>query len=129
MRIFQTWAAILVVASASTAGETLLAFGMQKIGDLGKLRNQSGLFACVRRVLTSGTVFTAVFFMAIAFFSLLVGLSWADLSLVGPAAAALTFITNAIAAKFILKENVDRRRWTAAIFVAAGVALLAIHPN
>jgi len=63
--------------------------------------------------------------MAIAFFSLLFGLSWADLSLVGPAAAALTFITNALAAKFFLKENVDRRRWIAAIFVGAGVALLA----
>ena len=125
MKTLYTWAAIFVVTAASTAGETLLAYGMQKIGDLGVLRNRSGLMACVRRVLTSGTVFTAVFFMAIAFFSLLVGLSWADLSLVGPAAAALTFITNALAAKFILEENVDRRRWIAAVFVAAGVALLA----
>ncbi len=125
MRSLYTWSAILVVTAASTAGETLLAYGMQKIGDLGALRARSGLMACVRRVFTSGTVFLAVFFMAIAFFSLLVGLSWADLSLVGPAAAALTFVTNAIAAKFILKENVDRRRWIAAVFVAAGVALLA----
>jgi drug/metabolite transporter (DMT)-like permease len=34
-------------------------------------------------------------------------------------------VTNALAAKFFLHENVDRRRWTAALFVCVGVALLA----
>ena len=45
--------------------------------------------------------------------------------LVVPASAACTFLTNAIAAKLFLYEKVDRRRWIAAIFVGAGVALLA----
>jgi drug/metabolite transporter (DMT)-like permease len=63
--------------------------------------------------------------MALGFFSLLFALSWADVSLVGPASASLTFLTNAIAAKFFLKENVDRRRWFAAMLVACGVVLIA----
>jgi drug/metabolite transporter (DMT)-like permease len=63
--------------------------------------------------------------MACAFFSLLLALSWADVSLVGPASASLTFVTNAVAARIFLHENVDRRRWTAALLVAGGVALLA----
>jgi drug/metabolite transporter (DMT)-like permease len=63
--------------------------------------------------------------MALGFFSLLTALSWADVSLVAPAAASLTFVTNAIAARFFLKENVDRRRWIAALLVFGGVALLA----
>jgi len=46
-------------------------------------------------------------------------------SLVGPAAASLTFIGNAFAAKLFLREKVDRRRWMAALLVAGGVALLA----
>jgi len=62
--------------------------------------------------------------MTIAFFSNLVGLSWADLSLLGPATAAHTFVPNAVAAKFFLHENVDRRRWFATIFVCCGVVLL-----
>jgi drug/metabolite transporter (DMT)-like permease len=62
--------------------------------------------------------------MAVSFFSLLFALSWADVSLVAPATASLTFITNAFAAKFFLHENVDRRRWIAACFVCAGVLLL-----
>jgi drug/metabolite transporter (DMT)-like permease len=52
-------------------------------------------------------------------------LSWNDVSLVGPAAASLTFVANAFAAGIFLRENVDRRRWMAAVFVAAGVFLLA----
>lgn len=125
MKALYTWAAIIVITLASTAGETLLAHSMQSIGDLGEIRRREGVMACVCRVFATPTVFVAIGFMAVAFFSLLFGLSWADLSLVGPAAAALTFITNALAAKFFLRENVDRRRWIAAVFVGAGVALLA----
>ena len=63
--------------------------------------------------------------MAIGFFSLLITLSWGDVSIVGPASASLTFIANALAARLYLKERVDHRRWMAAMFVAAGVFLLA----
>jgi drug/metabolite transporter (DMT)-like permease len=63
--------------------------------------------------------------MALSFFSLLFALSHADLSLVAPASASLTFVTNAVAAKIFLKENVDRRRWIAAVCVCAGVILMA----
>jgi drug/metabolite transporter (DMT)-like permease len=48
-----------------------------------------------------------------------------DLSLVAPASASLTLVTNAIAAKLFLHENVDRRRWTAAVLVCIGVYFLA----
>jgi drug/metabolite transporter (DMT)-like permease len=76
------------------------------------------------RVLSSGVLFAGVFFMTIAFFSNLIGLSWADLSLMGPASAALTYITNALAARFFLKEIVSPRRWLATGFVFLGVLIL-----
>ncbi len=90
---------------------------MRRIGDLGDFRREHGFLAVIARVLSSGALFGGIFFMAMAFFSNLVGLSWADLSLMGPASAALTFVTNAMGAKFFLHENVDRRRWFATIFV------------
>jgi len=34
-------------------------------------------------------------------------------------------VTNAIAGRLFLRENVDRRRWTAAVLVCVGVYLLA----
>jgi drug/metabolite transporter (DMT)-like permease len=64
--------------------------------------------------------------MAVSFYSLLFGLSWNDVSLIGPAAASLTFVANAFAAKIFLHEHVDRRRWAAALFVAAGVVLMGV---
>jgi drug/metabolite transporter (DMT)-like permease len=69
--------------------------------------------------------FAGVGFLALAFFSLLFALNHLDLSLVAPAAASLTLVTNAVAAKLFLHENVDRRRWTAAVCVCIGVYLLA----
>jgi drug/metabolite transporter (DMT)-like permease len=98
---------------------------MRRIGDLGDLRRRHGFLPMLLRVLNSGVLFAGIFFMTIAFFSNLVGLSWADLSLMGPASAALTYIGNALAAKFFLKEDVNRRRWLAAIFVFCGVLILS----
>jgi drug/metabolite transporter (DMT)-like permease len=46
-------------------------------------------------------------------------------SLVAPASASLTLVTNAIAAKLFLHENVDRRRWVSAVLVCIGVYFLA----
>jgi drug/metabolite transporter (DMT)-like permease len=52
-------------------------------------------------------------------------LSIVELSLAAPATASLTYIGNAAAAKIFLRENVDRRRWLAVVFVCVGVVLLA----
>jgi drug/metabolite transporter (DMT)-like permease len=115
-------AAIVVFA---TAGDVLIAAAMRSIGDLDDIKAERGLSGAILAVLGSGRFVGGVFFMALSFFSLLFALSHADLSLVAPASASLTFVTNAVAAKIFLKENVDRRRWIAAVFVCAGVALLA----
>jgi len=90
-----------------------------------ELWDRCGLLAVVGRVLSRPSFFLGVTAMAVAFFSLLFALSWGDVSLVAPAAASLTFIGNAFAAKIFLHEKVDQRRWIAAVLVAAGVALLA----
>lgn len=125
MRNAYTWAAISAVVLFSTAGDVLLAYAMRNIGDLGEIRIQHGLMESIRRVVSSGWFMLGLLCMACSFFSLLFALSWADVSLVAPASASITFVTNAIAAQIFLKENVDRRRWFAAIFVAGGVLLLA----
>ncbi len=125
MRTLYTWLSITLIVLFSTTGDVLLAYAMQRVGDLGEIRERHGLGAAIRSVVTNYWFMLGVFFMALAFFSLLIGLSWADVSLVAPASASLTFVTNAIAARIFLKENVDGRRWFAALFVAAGVLLLA----
>ncbi|MHB1022494.1 MAG: EamA family transporter [Acidobacteriaceae bacterium] len=121
----QTWTMILAVVVTATAGDVLTAGAMRRIGDLDDIKAHSGLLGAIHAVVGNGMFVAGVFCMALSFFSLLFALSWTDVSLVAPASASLTFISNAFAAKIFLKENVDRRRWIAAIFVCAGVALLA----
>jgi drug/metabolite transporter (DMT)-like permease len=110
---------------STTVGDILLARAMKQVGDLGLLRRTRGLAAVIKAALLNADMMAALFFFAVGFFTLLVSLSWADLSLVVPATASLTFVTNAIAAKLFLRENVDGRRWLANILVCVGVALLA----
>ena len=125
MRHIYTWGAILVIVFASTTGDVLVSRAMKQVGDVGKLLREAGLFAVVWRVLRNPNFMLGLLAMAVAFFSLLFALSWADVSLVAPASASLTFVANAIAARIFLHERVDHLRWTAALLVASGVVLLA----
>jgi len=125
MRLAYTWVCILVTVVAAAGGDVLIALAMRRIGDLGELGARLGIFAVVVRIFSSGAFLSGISLMAIAFFSNLIGLSWADLSLMGPATASLTFLANALGGKLFLGEDVDRRRWLATIFVCAGVLLIA----
>jgi drug/metabolite transporter (DMT)-like permease len=122
------WAAAGMIAAivlASTTGEVLTAAAMKSIGDLDEIRARSGMKGAIRAVITCPLFFAGVGFLALAFFALLFALNHLNLSLVAPASASLTLVTNAVAGKLFLHENVDRRRWTAAALVCVGVYLLA----
>jgi drug/metabolite transporter (DMT)-like permease len=125
MKSLYAWSAIAAIVTASTVGDVLLARAMKQVGDVGVLWRRTSVLAVVGRILRNPYFLLGVLAMTVAFYSLLFGLSWGDVSLVAPASASLTFIANAIGAKIFLHERVDRRRWMAALCVAAGVALLA----
>jgi len=125
MKPLYTWLAIASITLASTSGDVLLSHAMKQVGDVGAVWREQGLFAVLRRTLGNPWFLGGILAMAVAFYCLLYALSWNDVSLVGPAAASLTFIANAFAAKIFLREKVDGRRWLAALLVAGGVILLA----
>jgi len=120
------WGAVATIVSASTAGDVLLSRAMKQVGDVAEFRRRAGVPTVIARVLRNPNFVLGVTAMAAAFYAMLFGLSWADVSLVVPASTSLTFVTNAIAAKFFLHERVDQRRWMAALLVAGGVVLLAL---
>ena len=99
---------------------------MKRVGDVEKLGKRRGMLAVVGRVLRTPTFAPGLVAMGVAFYSLLFGLSWGNLSLVVPASASLTFVANALAARIFLHESVGRRRWIAALLVACGVVLMAV---
>ena len=126
MKPHYAWAAITVIVIASTAGDVLLSRAMKQVGDVGDRWRRSGLLAVIALVLRNPNFIFGLLAMSVAFYSLLFGLSWGDVSLVAPASASLTFVANAVAARFILHERVDGRRWAAALLVAAGVGMMAL---
>jgi uncharacterized membrane protein len=125
MKQVYAWSAIAVIVLASTTGDVLLSRAMKQVGHVGELWQRSGLLAVLGCILRNPNFMLGILAMTAAFYSLLLGLSWGDVSLVAPASASLTFVANAVAAKIFLHERVDQRRWMAALLVAGGVALLA----
>jgi uncharacterized membrane protein len=125
MTQLHTWGAIAAIVMASTTGDVLLSRAMKQVGDVGHLWRCTGMLTVIGRILRTPTFLFGIMAMATAFFSLLYGLSWGDVSLVVPASASLTFVANAVAARIFLHERVDHRRWIAAVLVAGGVVLLA----
>lgn len=123
--LLRTWSCIIGVAVLAITGEVLIAAAMRRLGDLDIIRERSGLPGAIRAVLSSPFFLIGALCMALNFFALLFTLSVVDLSLAAPATASLTYIGNAGAAKIFLRENVDRRRWLAVLFVCIGVVLLA----
>jgi len=113
------------IVVAATFGDVLIASAMRQIGDLDTIKEKHGLGGAILAVITNVRFLCGVSAMALSFFSLLFALSHADLSLVVPASASLTVVTNTIAAKLFLRENVDKRRWLAALCICIGVVLVA----
>ena len=122
------WPAAAMIAAIvllSSTGEVIMSAAMKSVGDLDKIRERSGLIGAVRAVLTCPLFFVGLTFLTLAFFALLFALNHMPLSLVAPVSASLPLVLNAVAAKFFLKENVDHRRWAAAVLVCIGVYLMA----
>ena len=117
-------AMIAAIVLTATAGDVFIASAMRGVGDLDEIKATRGFHGAIWAVVSEGRFLAGFVCMALSFFSLLYSLSHADVSLIAPAAGSLTFVTNAVAAKYVLHENVDRRRWLAAVFVCCGVALL-----
>ena len=115
---------VAIIVLTATAGDVFMASAMRAVGDLDQIKAARGLRGAIWAVVSEGRFLAGVVWMALSFFALLFSLSHADVSLIAPAAGSLTFVSNALAAKYLLHENVDRRRWLAAVFVCCGVALL-----
>jgi drug/metabolite transporter (DMT)-like permease len=117
------WILLAVMVGSTVTGDLLQSYEMKRHGEISDFRPtgiRRHLYAMARRKY----LILAIIFMAISFFAFMKLLKIADMSFVVPASAA-GFVLETILARFILKENVDRRRWTGAGLVACGVALVA----
>lgn len=115
---------IAVVVVAGQLGDLSLSLAMKGIGEVERF-TPLNVLRFLSRAFRVKWLWIGIGLMAVAFFSLLVLLSWANVSLVVPATAA-SYAVGALGAKFLLGEYVNRERWIGVIIVCIGVALVCI---
>lgn len=118
------WFWLFSMVAATAAGDVLQSHQMRQERQVDGL-GARGLARLLRLIVERRQLLLAMLCMALSFGSFLVLLSVSDLSFAVPA-SAISFAVETAAARWILKECVDARRWLGAALVIAGVALLAV---
>jgi len=113
-----------IVVVASSLGDVSITRGMKELGEVDTLRPRA-LLRIVVRALSNRHFMAGLGLLALSFFAFLGALSRADMSLVVPA-TALCYVVTLLGARFVLRERVSGLRWTGALLVCLGVALISL---
>lgn len=116
------WVLVGIIAACNTAGDVLNTAGMKRQGEVREFGLRS-LVRMIAGIFRNPLVLGGIAVLAVSFFALLSLLSIANVSFAVPA-TAISYVVETFLAKHVLREDVGRRRWAAAILVASGVALL-----
>lgn len=116
------WRLAALTSVCNTVGDVLNTAGMKREPEVDRLGPRS-LVAMLSRVVRNPLVIGGVAALTAGFFAMLALLSVANVSFSVPA-TAMSYVLETLLAKYILKEDVGLRRWTAATLVACGVVLL-----
>jgi len=115
-----------IVIVAGTGGEMLVAHAMKQIGGSQSFTRPASLHLIAHLVghgVRHGAMWLGLALQALAFFALLVVLSWADVSFVVPA-TALNYVVGAAGSALFLRERVSRMRWAGVLLVCLGVGVM-----
>jgi drug/metabolite transporter (DMT)-like permease len=114
----------VMIIVVGTAGELCLGRAMKETGELERFRPGAAA-KLLWRALQVKWIWIGVTMMALAFFSLLLLLSFEEVSFVVPV-TALSCLFGALGGAFFLHERVDRQRWIGIGMVCIGVTLVLI---
>ena len=115
---------IVIVVVAGQLGDMSLSLAMKTVGEVKRFTPLS-LLRFLGKAFRIKWMWIGIGMMAVAFFSLLALLSWANVSRVVPATAA-SYAVGALGAQFLLGEHVNRNRWIGVMIVCIGVALVCV---
>jgi len=117
------WLLVLILVAATTAGDVFRSMGMKHHGEIHDFRPDA-LGRALAALVQNRYVIISTLSMAVSFFSFIKLVAIAPMSFAVPMSAA-TFIPETILARVLLKEQVDWRRWTGALLIAAGVVFIS----
>jgi drug/metabolite transporter (DMT)-like permease len=113
---------LFIVVVAGTLGEICITKAMKRIGEV-KEFSPRAILQVLGRAFAATVMWLGLALMALSFFAMLELLSREDVSFIVPATAA-SYVAGAVGAKFLLHEQVSRRRWIGVVLVSVGVALV-----
>lgn len=113
---------LTLVIGGTIAGDLLKASGMRRLGEVDEFH--PGALARVARLASrSGLLWLSIVAYAVSFFGFMALVSTTDVSFAVPATAA-GYVVETLLARWVLREEVSLRRWSGAVLVVAGVALV-----
>jgi drug/metabolite transporter (DMT)-like permease len=118
------WLLVALVVIPGTAGDLMNSAGMKRHGEINDF-SPHGLVRLCWDLVRNPLIMGGIPAMAVSFFALMALLSATDLSFAVPVTAA-SYVLETGLAKYLLKEEVDWRRWVGTSLVALGVALLSV---
>ncbi len=118
----RTFVFLAMVVLSGTGGDIAMTHGMKRMGEV-KDFSPRAILGVLGRALRLGWFWLGIALMALAFFSLLALLTWADVSFVVPA-TALNYVVGGLGAKILLGERLGRMRWAGILLVTLGVAVI-----
>jgi drug/metabolite transporter (DMT)-like permease len=116
------WLLLSIIVCATVLSDLLQSYEMKRSGEQNV--NARGLARLLRMIVSRRYLFLAIVCMAFSFFAFMALVQTAPLSFAVPASAA-TFVLETVLAKFVLNEDVGKRRTAGALLVLGGVVLLA----
>ncbi len=116
------WILLSVIVLATVLSDVLQSYEMKRSGE--QSVDARGLGRLLRMIVSRRYLFFSIVCMAISFFAFMALVQTAPLSFAVPASAA-TFVLETVFAKFVLNEDVGKRRAAGALLVLGGVILLA----
>jgi uncharacterized membrane protein len=115
------WELVSVTVAATVVSDLLQSFHMKRAG--GQSVSARGLARLARLAVRNRYLLLSLILLAASFFAFLALVQAQPLSFAVPASAA-SLSLETVLARVVLREDVDSRRWTGALLVLAGVALL-----
>jgi drug/metabolite transporter (DMT)-like permease len=118
------WILVAIVAAGTTVGDLLQSKAMKGHGEMHDFR-PGAILRTLFKVVRDPRILASVMGYAVAFAAFFKLLSIADVSFAVPATAS-SYVVETVLAKYLLKERVGWHRWTGALLVACGVAMLSL---
>lgn len=116
------WRLVALTSVCNTLGDVLNTAGMKREPEVERLDLRT-LMRMLARIVRNPRVIIGVAALTTGFFAMMSLLSIANVSFSVPATAS-SYVLETILAKYVLREDVEVRRWMAAILVMSGVVLL-----